>query len=58
MLKSRTLHYAKLLQFSLKEDVVNNDYSLFAKEVILLPQYTEEFIKSFQINPATTLPRF
>ena len=28
----------------INEDLVNNGYSLFAEEVILKPQYAEEFI--------------
>ena len=32
-----SLHYAERLQFSLKEDLIDNDYSLFAEEVILKP---------------------
>ena len=43
-------HYAELLQVSLKEDLVNNGCSLFAKEIILKPQYAEDFIKSFQFS--------
>ena len=31
----------------IKKDLVNNGYSLFAEEVILKPQYAEEFTKSF-----------
>ena len=54
VLKSWTLHYAELLQFSLKDDVVNNGYFLFAEEVISKPQYAEKFIKSFQFNLVTT----
>ena len=41
----QTQFYAEILQFSLKEDLVNNGYSLFAEEVISKPQYAEEFIK-------------
>ena len=52
------LHYAELLHFSLKEDLVNNSYSLFAEEVISKPQYAEEFIKSFQFSLVTTLSPF
>ena len=58
VLKSLTFHYAELLQFLLREDLVNNGYSLFAEEVISEPQYAEEFIKSFQFNLVTTLSRF
>ena len=58
MLKSPTLNYTELQQFSLKEDLVNNGYSLFAEEVISRPQYAEEFIKSFQFSLVTTLSRF
>ena len=54
----KLLYYAELLQFSLKEDLVNNGYSLFAEEVISKPQYAEEFIKSFQFSLVTTLSRF
>ena len=54
----KPLHYAELLQFSLKEDLVNNGYSLFAEEVISKPQYVEEFIKSFQFSLVTTHFRF
>ena len=43
---------------SLKEDLVNNGYSLFADDVISKPQYAEEFIKSFQFSLVTTLSRF
>ena len=39
------MHYAELLQVSLKEDLVYNDYSLFAKEFIWKSQTAEEFIK-------------
>ena len=53
-----TLHYAELLQASLKEDLVHNDYSLFAEEDISRHQYAEEFIKSFQFSLVTTLSRF
>ena len=38
VLKSLTLQYDELLQFSLKEDLINNGYSLFAEEVISKPQ--------------------
>ena len=38
------LNYAELLQFSLKEDLINNGYPLIAEEVISKPQYSEEFI--------------
>ena len=51
-------YYAGLLQFSLKEDLVNNGYPLFKEEVISKPQYAEEFIKSFQFSLVTTLSRF
>ena len=47
---SQTLHYAELLQVLLKENLVNNGYSLFAEEVISKPQYAEEFIRSFQFS--------
>ena len=57
-LNSQTLHYDELLQFSLKEDFVNNGYSLFAEEAISKPQYAEEFIKSFRFSLATTFSRF
>ena len=58
MLKSQTLYFAELLQFSLTEDLVNNGYSLFAEEVISKFQYAEEFIKSFQFSLATTFSHF
>ena len=50
--------YVELLQFSLKEDLVNNGYFLFAEEVISNSQYAEEFIKSFQSSLVATLSRF
>ena len=50
VLKSPTLHYVELLQFSLKED-------LLAEDVISKPQYAEEFIKSSQFSLVTTLSR-
>ena len=53
-----TLHNNDLLQFSLKEDLVNNCYYLFADEVISKPQYAEEFSKSFQFSLLTTLYLF
>ena len=53
VLKSQTLHYAELLQVSLKEDLVYNGYSLFAEKVISKPQYVEEFI-----SLVTTLSAF
>ena len=56
-LSHKTLHYAELLQVSLKEDLVYNDYSLFAGEVISKPQYAQESIKSFQFSLVTTLSR-
>ena len=37
------LEYTELPQFSLKEDLVNDGYPLFAEEVISRPQYAEEF---------------
>ena len=43
---------------SLKEDLVYNDYSLFAEEFIWKSQTAEEFIKSFQFSLVTTLSRF
>ena len=52
------LLHAELLQVSLREDLVNIDYSLLAEEVISKPQYAEEFIKSFQFSLVTTLSRF
>ena len=55
---SQTLRYAELPQFSLKEDLVNNGYALFAEEVISKLQYAEEFIKSFQCCLVTTLSHF
>ena len=58
MLKSQTLYYAELHQVSLKEDLVYNDYSLFAEEFIWKSQSAEEFIKSFQFSLVTTLSRF
>ena len=33
-----------------KKDVVNNGYFLFAEEVILWPQYAEDFVYSFQFS--------
>ena len=42
----------------LKEDLVNNGYSLFVEEVISKPQYAEELIKSFQFSQVTILSRF
>ena len=42
--KSQSFHHAGLLQFSSKKDVVNNGYFLFAEEVILWPQYAEDFV--------------
>ena len=58
VLKSQTSHHAKLPEFSLKEEMVYNGYSLFAEEVILYPQYAEELIKSLQFGLVTTLSRF
>ena len=58
MLKSYTLPYAEPLQFSLKEDLDDNGYSLFAEKVISKSQYAEEFIKSFQFSLVTTVDRF
>ena len=58
MLKSWTLYYAELLQRSLKDNLVNNGYSLTAEEVISKPQYAEEFIESFQFSLVTTLSAF
>ena len=40
----------RTLQFSLKENLVSNGYSLIAEKVISKPHYTEEFIKSFQFS--------
>ena len=54
----KLLHYAELIQLSLKEDLVSNGYSLFAEEVISKPQYAEEFIKSFKFSLLTTFSRF
>ena len=34
VLKSLTLNYTELPQFSIKEDLVDNGYSLFEEEVI------------------------
>ena len=42
----------------LKEDLVDNGYSLFAEELILKPQYAEEFMKSFQFRLVTIFSRF
>ena len=55
---SPTLYYAELLQFSLKEDLVNNGYSRFAEEVFSKPQFADEFIESFQFSLVTTLSCF
>ena len=58
VLNSFTLNCTELSQFSLKEDLIDNGYSLFAEEVISRPQYADEFIKSFQFSLVTTLYRF
>ena len=44
--------------YVLKEDLVYNDYSIFAEEFIWKSQIAEEFIKSFQFSLVTTLSRF
>ena len=40
-LQTASVHYSELLQFSLKIDLVNNGYSLFA---VSKPQYAKECI--------------
>ena len=52
------MHYAELLKVSLKEDLVYNDYSLFAEEFIWKSQTVEEFIKSIQFSLVATPSRF
>ena len=55
----RFLHFSqKVVGVTLKEDLVNNGYSLFAEEVISKSQYEEDFIKSFQFSLVTILSRF
>ena len=55
VLKSLTLHYAELLQFSLKENLVNNGCPLIAEEVIsifLINQFNK--IRIFTVTRFTT----
>ena len=44
------LSYYNFHQKLSKEDLVNNGDSLFSEEVILKPQYPEEFVKSFKFS--------